>query len=336
MPPLSTRGRDLVDARNASVKLVCVNWYGLDQLDFVLGGLNFASMADIAAQIVGMGFNCVRLPWALQLVIQNPRIGAYAVTKEPLLQGNATGMDAFDAAVAALDAAGLMIILDNHMSDSNWCCSETDGNGLWYTTNYSANAWLTTWQLVAARYAGVRNVIGADLRNELRSATVNGEYLTPTWGSGDPATDWHAAATQAGAVVQSIAPHWLIIVEGLNYATDLTGVSQYPVQLPNVVYEAHNYVFSNSWDLSCDEFALANDVAWGYIVNMSNPAPVWVGEIGTCNTNDTACVRGPIGQGAWWPCLMQYLAANEFNVGYWAVDGTQSTGAGRTFGAPGE
>jgi len=27
----------------------------------------------------------------------------------------------------ALSKAGLMIILDNHMSNSDWCCSDTDG-----------------------------------------------------------------------------------------------------------------------------------------------------------------------------------------------------------------
>lgn len=113
--PLHVSGRHIVDSNAARVKLGCLNWYGLDQKDFVVGGLNFRSLADIAGDIAGWGFNCIRLPWSVQLVAQNPALDNRTVTAEPSLMGK-RGMDAFDATVAALDAAGLMIILDNHMS----------------------------------------------------------------------------------------------------------------------------------------------------------------------------------------------------------------------------
>ena len=29
-----------------------------------------------------------------------------------------------------------MVILDNHVSRADWCCSETDGNGFWYNADY--------------------------------------------------------------------------------------------------------------------------------------------------------------------------------------------------------
>jgi endoglucanase len=128
VPPLRTQGRWLIDSTGARVKLACLNWYGLDQMDFVVGGLQFHTLAFIAGEIATMGFNCVRLPFSLQLVLSNPPLAAKAVTAEPLLQGK-NGLDAFDATVAALDAAGLMIILDNHMSTGDWCCSTSDGNG---------------------------------------------------------------------------------------------------------------------------------------------------------------------------------------------------------------
>jgi hypothetical protein len=123
VPPLRTQGRWILDATGARVKLACVNWYGLDQMDFVVGGLQFHTLAFIAGEIASLGFNCVRLPWSVQLVVDNPPLAAKTVTAEPLLQGGKTGMDAFDATVAALDAAGLAIILDNHMSTGDWCCS---------------------------------------------------------------------------------------------------------------------------------------------------------------------------------------------------------------------
>lgn len=336
--PLSTRGRDIVDATGAVVQLGCANWYGADQLDYVVGGLNFHSLAYIAGEIAALGFNCVRLPFGVQMVVDNPVLAAKTVTAEPALAG-ASALQAFDATVAALDAAGLMIILDNHVSRNDWCCSTSDGNGLWYTTEYNASVWRATWLAVAARYAGVAGVVGADLRNELRPAVVNGEALTPTWGDGNAATDWAAAATAMGAALAEVVPQWLIVVEGLNYATDLTGAAAHPIVLPQrnkLVYEAHNYVFDATFAQPYDTFAAALTAAWGYILNGTGalpPTPLWVGEIGTCHGNTTACVDGPVGLGLWWQYLHTYLAANALNWGYWAIDGTQSTGTGRTWGA---
>ena len=30
-----------------------------------------------------------------------------------------------------------MIYLNNHTSKSQWCCSDSDGDGLWWTKEYS-------------------------------------------------------------------------------------------------------------------------------------------------------------------------------------------------------
>jgi endoglucanase len=158
--PLHTSGRYIVDQNNERVKLACVNWYGADQKDFVVGGLNFASIADIAATIKGEGFNCVRLPFSVQLFVDAPAIQDRCVTKQPSLQGQ-NGVIGYDAVVDGLTNAGLMVILDNHMSDGDWCCSTSDENGLWYNDRYSQSVWLQTWQNVSRRYGSVAGVIGA-------------------------------------------------------------------------------------------------------------------------------------------------------------------------------
>ena len=53
------------------------------------------------------------------------------VAANPDLKGK-TSMEVFDATVQALADAGVMIILNNHISTAEWCCSSTDGNGLWH------------------------------------------------------------------------------------------------------------------------------------------------------------------------------------------------------------
>jgi aryl-phospho-beta-D-glucosidase BglC (GH1 family) len=82
-----------------------------------------------------------------------------------------------------------------------------------------------------------------DLRNEIRKA--NGR--TPTWGDENALTDWHRAAQKIGNDLQDIAPEWLIIVGGLFYQMDLTGVYEHPIllKIPNkLVYSGHIYGFS--------------------------------------------------------------------------------------------
>ena len=67
-----------------------------------------------------------------------------------------------------------------------WCCSEDDGEGLWYTETYPEELFYDMWKGLAKRYETNDFVVGADLRNELRKA--NG--IAPTWGSGNQDTDW--------------------------------------------------------------------------------------------------------------------------------------------------
>jgi endoglucanase len=48
--------------------------------------------------------------------------------------------------------------------------------------------------------------------------------LAPTWGDGEPTTDWKRAAEICGNKVLKIAPQWLIFIGGINYQLDLTGI----------------------------------------------------------------------------------------------------------------
>ena len=85
-------------------------------------------------------------------------------------------------------------------------------------------------------------VIGNDLRNEIRFDLK--EKLVPTWGSGLVNTDWKMAATKAGNAILAEDPTQLIIIEGLNYANDMSPIKTDPIQLdvPNrLVYSFHYY-----------------------------------------------------------------------------------------------
>ena len=54
-----------------------------------------------------------------------------AISANPHLFGK-TSMEILDETVDALAKAGVMVILNNHISDAMWCCSNDDSNGLWH------------------------------------------------------------------------------------------------------------------------------------------------------------------------------------------------------------
>jgi endoglucanase len=326
--PLHTSGASIVDASGSAVKLNLVNWYGAESPDYVVGGLAYQPISEIISQIVSMGFNGVRLPWSNQMWQSNPVVSSAYLTANPQFEGE-TADTIFEKVVADLASAGLMIVLDNHTSNAEWCCSDTDGNTLWYNSSYPQSAWLADWKAMATEFKDVPQVIGVDLRNEPRGDA--------TWG-GAAADDWQAAATTGGDAVQSVDPNLLIFVEGIDYAGNLSGVASLPVDLStanHLVYEAHEYGYWHSGVADYDDWVADIQSDWGYLVGKD---PLWIGEFGTCNTSDT-CVSSTdtSDNGLWFSVFTRYLQYHNVNWSYWAVNGTESdglAGQGRTYGNP--
>jgi endoglucanase len=333
--PLHTSGQFIVDANGERVRLKAFNWYGAESPDAVVGGLAYQSLDTIVGELHAWGFNAVRLLWSNQNVEANPIINSQAVAANPDFVGM-HALDAFDRIVATLAANHFLVILDNHVSDAIWCCSDTDGDGLWATAKFPESRWISDWQMMARRYANQPNVVGADLRNELRC--VPGGSCA-TWG-GDSSTDWHAAAERGGNAVLASNPNLLIFVEGPSYDTDLSGAATLPVTLSSpghVVYEAHDYGFdysSNPLSGYSDWVARINP-RWGYLATGANPQPLWLGEFGTCNTTET-CVASSNNTdlGFWFQIMTQFVETNRLDWCYWPVNGTYSNypNAGKTYG----
>ena len=318
-PPLHTRGHQIVDAANHGVRLTSVNWYGFDQKEFVVGGLDHAPLATIVSEIVALGVNSVRLPWANETLEHNPVVRDYAVKANPQFKGK-RAMEIMDAVVAALAKAHIMVILDNHMSRADWCCSEKDGNGLWFNAEYPENKWLADWRTIAGRYQHERWVIGADLRNELRSGAA--------WGGTDPKLDWHAAAERGGNAVLAVNPRLLIMVESPDYSTNFAGFDKLPVRLKvadQLVYSPHAYAPSDHVFSNYEELKQVYDARAGFLLHAEPAVPLWVGEFGTCQTLKCGA------NSDWFRLFVRYLKENDLAWSYWPLNGTQSSGEGRKY-----
>ena len=316
--PLHTSGASIVDTAGKAVKLKLVNWYGAESPDYIVGGLKYQPVTTIINEIVAMGFNGVRLPWSNQMWQSNPVVSASVLTANPQFRGE-HARTIFEQVVRDLASAGLMVVLDDHNSNAEWCCSSTDGNTLWYNSAYPQSAWLSDWKSVVTQFEGVPQVIGVDLRNEPRGAA--------TWGGSNPSVDWHAAAELGGDAVQSVDSKLLVFVEGTNYATSLSDAGNLPVRLnvaDHVVYSVHDYGFDTTVT-SYDDWVSKIESNWGYLVGR---VPLWVGEFGTCNTSDDCVSSGSTADlGKWFAIFTRYLRYHNLNWSYWAVNGTKSDGA---------
>jgi endoglucanase len=320
-PPLHTSGYHILDAKNRVVRLTSVNWYGFDQKEFVAGGLDHAPLGRIIEQILALGVNSVRLPWANETIERNPVVPDYAVKANPQFRGK-RAMEIMDAVIAALAKARIMVILDNHVSRADWCCKDDDGNGLWYNDDYPEEKWLDDWRAIVLRYKFQPWVVGADLRNELRSGAA--------WGGKDPKLDWHAAAERGGNLVLDVNPNLLVMVEGPQYSTNFTAFADLPLTLkvPNrLVYSPHAYATPSRTFANYEEMKQAYDARAGFLLHNKPEVPLWVGEFGTCQTLDCGA------NSQWFVWFVQYLKENNLSWGYWPLNGTQSSGYSRTYDA---
>ncbi len=281
---LHTDGNQIVNDQGLAVQLNSVSWFGFESANFAAHGLwtrDYHSMMD---QMVELGFNSIRIPYADQMFDAASKANGIDFAKNPDLVG-LSPLEILDRIVAYADKIGLKIVLDHHRNSAGAGSTE---NGLWYDSKYSEADMIKNWEMLADRYGGNTSVIGADLHNEPHAAA--------SWGGGG-ATDWAAAAERIGNAVLAKAPNWLIFVEGTGdykgetywWGGDLEGVKDRPLELAvdnRLVYSPHDYpnsIYPQTWfsdpSYPNNEPAIFAD-KWGFIYEQEI-APIWVGEWGS-------------------------------------------------------
>jgi endoglucanase len=131
IPPLSTSGSRIVDARGHTVVLQGVNWFGFETSNHVAHGLWVRDYRDVLDQIRQLGFNTIRLPFSLQALHSSTITGVdFTGGKNAALRG-ATPQRAMDVVIDEAARRGLFVILDYHSGPDN---GYTDP--LWYGQGY--------------------------------------------------------------------------------------------------------------------------------------------------------------------------------------------------------
>jgi len=319
-PPLATRGTETIDRGGRPVVLRGISWFGMETETHVPHGLWARDWKGMIAEIRAAGFNLVRIPWSVN-AIRSPSVGGIDFSKGA--NAELVGLPplaVLDRVVAEAHRQGLMVLLDCHRLD------DTRIPELWYGDGFTEADWLDAWRTMARRYSAAANVIGADVKNEPHGAA--------SWGTGDEQTDFRLAAERCGDAIHEIAPHWLIVVEGVEknvpgqrlsghwWGGNLEGVRAAPVRLRvrnRVVYSPHEYgpgVNDADW-FRDPSFPVNLAARWEqgfYFIVQDGIAPVLVGEFGGRETGaDTR-------EGIWQRAFVEFLREKRLGFVYWSCN----------------
>ncbi|KAL5747583.1 hypothetical protein ACOSP7_024592 [Xanthoceras sorbifolium] len=317
--PLSTQGKWIIDSASGGqrVKLACTCWASHLQ-PMLAEGLHKQPLKDIVAKVVQQRFNCVRLTWATYMftrfnqstVTQTLDSLKLTETKQGIAKNNPallnmTHVQAYEAVVDELGRQGLMVVLDNHVSNPKWCCADNDGNGFFGDTDFDPQEWERGLVDVAQQFTNKTQVVAMSLRNELRGPRQN-------------PSDWYKYISEGAKLVHGVNPDVLVVVSGLSYGTDLSFLKNQPlgVNLDNkLVYESHWY----SWTIVNKDCAESKQVVYdhsGFVMDGDNPVPLFLGEFGIDQRGTSEA------DNKFFNCFMEYAAQYDFGWSLWALQGS--------------
>eukprot|EP00929_Paragymnodinium_shiwhaense_P018829 TRINITY_DN13036_c0_g1_i1.p1 TRINITY_DN13036_c0_g1~~TRINITY_DN13036_c0_g1_i1.p1 ORF type:complete len:600 (-),score=108.14 TRINITY_DN13036_c0_g1_i1:257-2056(-) len=352
--PLKANGSAIRDANGNRVRIRGVNWGEAHNVLHVPSGLDRAPLDHIVRLIAQLGFNQVRLPFSLEAVRSNPVVLPGSVAANPELRGK-RALDVMDAVVAALAKENILIFLDQHMLDAEWCCSNYDMNGLWFNGRHSEDDWIAVLGQISRRYANVSAVVGLQPKNEVRkvcapacNTSLLGDCedfswlpggLAPEacveagWSSGPVELQYKRAMERAGRAILAGNPRLLVTFGGMDYSSTLTSVVWDPPDLPRdrLVYEVHEYSWFHSLESVVDtgsayQCKLAQN--WDFLLR-ENIAPVLVSEYGFAHR-----WMEDEGPRAWFKQWQSYATEKSpvdggLDLSYWQLSGLQAGGHSR-------
>ncbi|XP_024973957.1 uncharacterized protein LOC112512310 [Cynara cardunculus var. scolymus] len=328
--PLSTKSRWVVDTLTGDrVKFKCVNWPA-HLKPMLAEGLDKQPLNRIVEHVALLGFNCVRLTWATHMftrystktVMQSFKDLNLTKAIKGLEENNPrvldlTVVDAFSVVIDVIGSYGVMVVLDNHVSEPMWCCGSNDGNGFFGDKYFDPREWRRGLSIVGNRYAHTPMVVAMSLRNELRGPRQN-------------VTEWYKWVRKGARSIHKANCNVLVIISSLHYSIDFTPLKTEPLgldsTLPNkIVYETHRYSFTagpkNQWlhqplNQVCDNVIRGINKKAGFLTTGSDPAPLFITEFGVDLRG------GDRADNLFLTCYMAYLAEMDLDWALWALQGS--------------
>ncbi|KAH8591735.1 beta-1,6-galactanase [Bisporella sp. PMI_857] len=238
--PFKTKGRDVVNSRGEVVTWAGVNW-PMSGETMVPEGLEWTSAEQILDDVASVGFNYIRMGYAIQMVDEiytrngddiplevamitalgyenGTKVTKEIISKNPTWTEQTTRFEIWSDIASLAQKKGIFIHPDVHVGKAQWCCSHTDGNAWFDDVNFNATHWRRGLSYVAKWAKNHPNVVSMSLRNELRES----------WNRTDLYYNWvtFVGNMSAGAdAIHEANPDLLITWSGLQYDEDLSAVT---------------------------------------------------------------------------------------------------------------
>ncbi|HEX9721093.1 MAG TPA: cellulase family glycosylhydrolase, partial [Ramlibacter sp.] len=215
-----TQSGQIYDAAGQEIQLRGISHFGFNADILQPQYLWSMGWKEQIAQIKGLGFNAVRVPFVpdtLYVTTTVDKLSWVDPNKNADLLGK-TPLQVLDLWMAEADRQGLYILLDFHSVAKarqypTWFVDNPADFGItWNGQAYTEDHWVRDLKFVAQRYAALPHFIGIDPYNE-----PNGKVR---WSAGDPNMTeakyyWKPAVEKAAAGILQSNPNLLIFVQGI-------------------------------------------------------------------------------------------------------------------------
>jgi endoglucanase len=223
-----------------SMLIFLVNW-PMSGETMIPEGLEWASAEEILDDIKSVGFNYIRMGYAIEMIdqvydrngedvplevamihalgyVNGTKVTNEIIAKNPGWTTQTTRFEIWSDVTRIAATKGIFISPDVHVGKAQWCCSHTDGNAWFDDLNFNATHWRRGLSYVAKWAQDHPNVVSMSLRNELRES-YNVTNLYYNW-------DTLVGNMTAGAdAIHAANPDILILWSGMQYAQDLSALT---------------------------------------------------------------------------------------------------------------
>lgn len=228
----STSGVKILTPAGTQFTITGINWYGFETTMYVAHGLYDQDYTYILNEVKQDGYSTVRIPFSSDMWENDPTPSKSHVSACPSCAGK-NSRDILAMIVNYAGSIGLHVILDNHRSEAG---NSAEKNGLWYTSTYPEQNWLSDWvhvedwvhgiqqtegatDTVTVNYIaadGYPTVLGFDLRNEPHTPSRTAYLAASTWGTGDgidPTVNPNPNPFAPACVANSTCVDWRLAAE---------------------------------------------------------------------------------------------------------------------------
>lgn len=365
-PPLSTRGRYIVDAQGNRFRLRSGNWDGAqgswngsgdrdDPATHHSGqnahgipiGLDRVPLPTLLADFRAAGLNSIRLPFSNEMLRDTAPVPDSAVAANPALRGRTP------PGLRRRGRRPHRRRLRRHPQQPHRHHPLVLRPRRQRTLEQRPPTaqWADDWVFLARRYRDNPRVVGADLYNEVRRDVFD----DPNWGLGDN-HDWHAVAQEAAdRILTEANPQLLIVVEGINWfglpvdgfphgrptLTPVRTLSHTLVISNKLVYSAHFYGYTGPRHSGATGIGETSDLRYQDMTaaeleqTLYDQAFFVSAETGTHFTAPVWISEFGIGADesgaaprAWFDRLTGYLTRSDADFAYWPLVGWSTTAQG--------